>query len=103
MLTFGAAVFASAPGRVALLLRPAWLTGIAAMALAASLFVPDRGGAMHDAALSIAASFPLLFPGRAAQMPAEFAPPIARNRAVIALSALVFLVFALTMGRGIAF
>ena len=103
MLTSGTAVFASAPGRVALLLRPAWLTGVAAMALAASLFAPDRWGAVHDAALSIAASFPLLFPRRPAHMLAEFAPPIARHHAVIALGALVFVVFALTMGQGVAF
>jgi hypothetical protein len=102
MLTSGAVVFAGAPGRVAWLLRPAWLAGVAAMALAASLFAPDRWGAMHDAALSIAASFPLLFPGRPARMPAEFAPPIARNRAVIALGALVFVAFAMTLGRGVA-
>ncbi len=103
MLTLGAAVFGSLPGRVVLLLRPAWLTGVAAMVLAASLFAPDRWGAMHDAGLSIAASFPLLFPHRPAQMPAEFTLPIARSSAVIALGALVFVVFALTMGRGVSF
>jgi hypothetical protein len=103
MLTFGASVFAEAPGRVASLLRPAWITGVVTMALAACLFVPNRWGAMHDAALSIAASFPLLFSRRATHKPAEFAPPIARNNAVITLGALVFVVFALRMGRGVAF
>jgi hypothetical protein len=103
MLTFGAAAFASAPGRVALLLRPAWLTGVAAMALAASLFAQDRWGAMHDATLSIMASFPLLLTRGSAHMPAAFAPPVARNSAVIALGASCLVVFALTMGRGVAF
>jgi hypothetical protein len=103
MLTFGAAAFASAPGRVASLLRPAWLTGVAAMALAASLFAQDRWGALHDATLSIVASFPLLFPRGPAHMPAAFAPTIARNGAVIALGASCLVVFALMMGRGVAF
>ena len=103
VLMFGAAPFGSAPGRVALLLRPAWLTGVAAMALAASLFAQDRWGAVHDATLSIVASFPMLFPRWSAHRPAAFAPLIARNSAVIALGASCLVVFALTLGRGVAF
>ena len=34
------------------------------MALTALLYSPDRFGAVHDAGLSIAASFPLLFLAR---------------------------------------
>ncbi len=102
MLRVRAAAFASQPGRVARLLRPAWLTGVAVMALAGALFAPDRLGAIRDAALSIAASFPLLFFRGGVGTSAEFAPPIARNVGVMAFGALVFVTFALTMGRGLA-
>ena len=101
MLTVRAVVFASAPGRVASLLRPAWFTGIAAMALAASLFAPDRLGATHDAVMAIAASFPLLFPRPPVATPAEFPPPIALSGGVIGLEVVMFVAFAATMGLGI--
>jgi hypothetical protein len=103
MLRLRAAAFATAPGRLRLLLRASWATGVAAMVLAASLYSPDRFGAVHDAGLSIVASFPLLFVGAPTQPPSEAAAPIIRSPGIIAQGLTVFVAFALTMGRGIAF
>jgi hypothetical protein len=80
MLWLRAAAFANAPGRLRLLLRASWATGVAAMALAASLYSPDRFGAVHEAGA-----------------------PIVRSAGIIALGLAVFVAFALTMGRGIEF
>jgi hypothetical protein len=101
MLAFRAASFASAPGRVERLLRPAWLTGVAAMALSASLYAPDRLGAMRDAGLSIVASFPLLFSDPRQKPAKEAAAMIVRDSRVIALGGLAFTLFAATIGWGI--
>jgi hypothetical protein len=102
MLMLHAATFASAPGRVERLLRPAWIAGVIAMALAASLYAPDRLGAMRDAALSVVASFPLLLP-RPALVPArETAALIVRDNRLIALGVTVFVLFAATLGRGMS-
>ncbi|HEY6456114.1 MAG TPA: hypothetical protein VIY90_12635 [Steroidobacteraceae bacterium] len=103
MLRLRSAAFANAPGRLRLLLPASWTTGVAAMALAASLYSPDRFGAAHDAGLSIVASFPLLFVGAPTQPRSEAAAPIVRSAGIIALGFTVFVAFALTMGRGIAF
>lgn len=101
MLAFRAASFASAPGRVARLARPAWLAGVAAMALSASLYAPDRFGAVRDAALSIGASFPLLFANPRARLTGVAVTTIVRDGRVIAFGVLVLIFFAATMGRGI--
>jgi hypothetical protein len=102
MLMFHAAAFSSAAGRVERLLRPAWIAGMVAMALAASLYAPDRLGAMRDAALSVAASFPLLL-SRPGLVPArEPAALILRDNRLVALGVTVFILFAATMGQGMS-
>jgi hypothetical protein len=103
MLRLRAAVFASAPGRLKRLFRTSWATGVAAMALAGALYSPDRLGAIHDAGLSIAASFPILFLDAQARPLRETAAPIVRSPVIIALGLAILGTFALTMGRGIAF
>lgn len=94
--------FADLPGRIGRMLQPAWATGVIVMAAAASLYAPNRLGAVHDAALSAVAAFPLLFPFGGLAPAAESSPPIARDSRVIAVSLAVVLVFALTMGRGVS-
>jgi hypothetical protein len=101
MLTIRAALFASVPGRVGRLFRPAWFTGIAVMALAASLYAPDRFGAMRDATLSTGASFPLLFTSPRPKSADSPVATIVRDGRVIALGVSVLIFFAATMGRGI--
>jgi hypothetical protein len=101
MLRIRGGVFANAQGRLGWLLRTSWVTGVATMAFAGSLYSPDRFGAAHDAGLSIVASFPLLFVGAPAQPLPEAAAPIVRSPVIIALGLAVFVAFALTMGRGI--
>ncbi len=101
MLRARAAIFADSPGRVVRLLRAGWLTGVAAMALSAALFTPDRLGAVHDAALSIAASFPLLFTNPPQSTSREPAALIARDNFLIVLGGAVFVFFTATMGQGI--
>jgi len=101
MLALRAASFASEPGRVRRLLRPAWLTGIVAMVFSAAFYDPDRLGAMRDAGLSVAASFPLLFTNPRQQPTNEPASRIARDDRVISLGGLVLVLFVATMGRGI--
>jgi hypothetical protein len=103
MLRRRAVVFANAPGRLRGLLRVSWATGIVGMALAGSLYAPDRFGAAHDAGLSIVASFPLWFMGAPAQPMPEAAAPIVRSPRIIAAGLTVFVTFALTMGRGLNF
>jgi hypothetical protein len=103
MLRRRLAVFATAPGRSGRLCRLSWVTGVAAMVSAGALFAPDRLGAAHDAGLSIAASFPLLFAGRLVRVAPEAAATIVRSPAITVLAVTVFLAFALSMGRGIMF
>jgi hypothetical protein len=103
MLLVRAAVFANAPRRLRRLLLPSWATGVATMALAGLLYSPDRFGAAHDAGLSIVASFPLLFIGTPSKPPPEPASPIVRNPTIVVLGLTVFVLFSLTMGRGMNF
>lgn len=100
MLGERASAFAPA-SRSARLLRTAWFTGVAVQLLAASLFAPDRLGAMHDAGLSAVASFPLLFVSPRTVPASQTTPPVARDTRILALGAIVFAAFALTMGRGV--
>ncbi len=101
MLAFRARAFADRPGRVAHLLRPAWLAGVVVMAISASLYSPDRYGAVHDAGLSVASAFPLLFPYASLRATGETMKSIARDGRLIAGALASFVVFALTMGRGL--
>lgn len=101
MLAFRAQVFADRPGRVARLLRPAWLTGVVVMAASASLFASDRFGAVHDAGLSVVAAFPLLFAKASIPPTEQGMRPIGRDWRIIAAGAVGIALFALTMGRGI--
>ena len=101
MLAKRVRVYAAWPRRIPHLLRPAWITGVVAMAASASLFSPDRLGAMHDAGLSAVAAFPLLLPYEYLSSSCELAKPIARDRRIIAGGVAGLIVFALTMGRGI--
>jgi hypothetical protein len=101
MLALRARVYAAWPRRIPHLLRPAWITGVVAMAASASLFAPDRLGAMHDAGFSAVAAFPLLFPYAYLKSDGEPAKPIARDWRVIAGGVAGLLAFAFTMGRGI--
>ena len=100
LLASRAGVFAPAE-RVGPLLRAAWITGVAVQALAASLFAPDRFGAVHDAGLSIVAAFPLLLVWPCTDPEAKPAAPIARSYPILIAGVIGFLAFALTMGRGI--
>jgi hypothetical protein len=93
--------FLTAPGRMTALLRPAWLASVVTMAAAAALYAPDRLGAMRDAALSIIASFPLLFAAADMLPETDVVPTLARRPAVIVAAIVVFVAFAATMGRGI--
>jgi hypothetical protein len=101
MLALRARVFGAWPGRIPHLLRPAWITGVVVMAASASLFAPNRLGAMHDAGLSAVAAFPLLFPYAHLKSAGKPAEPIARNGRIIAGGVAGLIVFALTMGREI--
>lgn len=101
MLAFRARAFADRPGRVPHLLRPAWLTGVMAMAVSALLFAPDRYGAVHDAGLSVASAFPLLYPYASLKPAGESVSNVARDWRIIAGGLGAFVVFALTMGRGL--
>jgi len=85
------------------ILRVSWLAATAAACGAALAYAPDRLEAMHQAALEIgAASWPLLFL-------AAWAPPamhggehtIGKSFCWIAFAAIVFAVFALTLGQGL--
>lgn len=81
--------------------RIAWLTAVVAQGSAAALYAPDRIGAVHDAALSAVAAFPLLFLSARPQGSEPAAMLIARNFRIIGLGVIGFAVFALTMGRGV--
>ncbi|HEY2069284.1 MAG TPA: hypothetical protein VGG48_07000 [Rhizomicrobium sp.] len=84
-------------GRTATL-RIAWVAGLISAALAALLYAPDRLEALHQAALEIgAASWPLLLPTRAG----ENEPEVTRSFEWIAMSVLVFIGFAVTLGHGL--
>jgi hypothetical protein len=101
MLALRARAFVDPATRIPRLLRTAWVAGVMVQVLAASLFAPDRFGAMHDAGLAAAAAFPLLFVGTRL---APVSPPAGRipcDARIIAAGCLVFGLFALTMGRGI--
>lgn len=103
MLRFRAAVFANAPGRLRWLLRASWATAIVGMALAGSLYAPDRFGAAQDAGLSFLASFPLWFVAVSEQPKSEVAALIVRSPWIIAAGLTLFVTFASTMGRGLTF
>jgi len=87
--------------RVSALLRAVWLAASVAAVAAAAFYAGDKAAAMEQAFLEIgAASFPLLLMGY--RIPAKpDTPPIARNRAWIAISAIVFIAFTATLGRGL--
>jgi hypothetical protein len=93
--------FASAAGRIPGIFRLAWITAIASMIIAGSLFAPDRLGAMRDAGLSAFAAFPLLFLSSSLRPPDIVADPIRRSFLVIALGAIGFVLFCLTLGSGL--
>ncbi len=101
MLQLKAAFLAGSTGRARFVLRPAWSAGVALMLAAAAFYVPDRIGAMRDAALSIAASFPLLFTAPPTTADSEPAPLIRRDLRVISLGGVAALAFAVTLGRGL--
>ena len=102
LLSRGTASFAQTPLRLQRLLRPAWLTGLAIMIIAAAFYPADRVGAMRDAALSVAASFPLWFARTRLPTNGAAADIIARDRRLTILAALLGLAFVLTMGRGLS-
>ena len=101
MLANGASSFATEPGRVPRLLRPAWLTAIAVMAFAASFYAPDRLGAMAEAVGAVLSGFPLLYPHRNLTVDPKPAPTIARSWSVIAGGIVVTAGFATILGRGL--
>ena len=101
MLRFRASFLASTAGRARNVLRPAWCAGVTLMIASAALYAPDRSGAMRDATLSIAASFPLLFTAPRPVPESETMPLIRQDFRVMALGAIAALVFAGTLGRGV--
>lgn len=86
--------------------RTAWLSATVGAGVAALAFRSYDWPDVRDAVLEIgAASLPLLiFPVRGARNAGERTPAlIARSPVVIALAALVYALFVVTMGRGMAF
>ena len=84
--------------------RTLWLSATIGAALAALAYTGGVPGDLRDAVLEIgAASLPLLFLGRrAAQPTAGAAAAVTRSYPVIALALVVFAVFVVTLGRGLA-
>ena len=101
LVRFRARSFASPSGRIGRTFRFAWFMAVLAMVVAGAFFAPDRLGAMHDAGLSAAASFPLLLVPSGLRPAQAVARVIARSNAVIAVGAGVFVLFALILGRGL--
>lgn len=100
-LAHAASDFGTPPERVRYLLRAAFLTALAVMAFSASLYDPDRWGAVRDASLSVLASFPMLFVRIGAPSDHGPANPIRRHLGLIGLTSLVVALFAATLGVGL--
>jgi hypothetical protein len=99
---FAALAGRSFGGRATPLLRIAWLAASVSAIAAAALYAPARGDAMLQGALEIGvASIPLVISRRQAQGPGEISQ-IARSTAWIAVAAVTFAGFALTLGVGYA-
>lgn len=102
---FGLGPEVTLAARARRLLWPAWLGGALAEVAAAAAYAPGRFEAMHQAALEIgAASIPLLIiPLRlwALPGPQPCAPAAGRSVAWIGAAAVVFALFAATLGRGL--
>jgi hypothetical protein len=94
--------FASRPGRIPRLLRPAWITSVVVMGASASLYAPDRLAAMHDAALSAAAAIPFLFRYGGLAASGNVVSAIRRCVPALVAGATVVAAFALLMGRGLS-
>jgi len=93
--------FATAAGRVAAILRIAWIAAAIGAVAAALLYAPDRLGAAKQALLEVGvAAAPLMLLPRGYQGGA--AAPLRLNPVWIVTAAAIYIAFALTLGVGVA-
>ncbi len=92
-----------APGRLRRLAWIVWISGAIGAALAALLYAPDWLASTRQGLLEVgAASAPLLLLGRSGpDATGAAAPLITRDWRWIAMGALIFIAFALTLGAGL--